>query len=118
MRTFKLAVASEGITLTRTPACIIVGAIESRSIEFHMGLMFGEMLHRQIGALRLLERAHPFGNFIVLLDLGELLEIAPDNRIGLRRAPDRSPVFRWPPPDARLHCRHAAWKRGPMSPSR
>ena len=38
IRTFRLAVASEGITLTRTPACNIVGAIVSRSIEFHIGL--------------------------------------------------------------------------------
>ena len=60
--------------MTRTPACNIVGAIVSRSIEFHMGLCSERCFDRQIGALGLLERAHPFCDFVVF-DLGELLEI-------------------------------------------
>ena len=79
--------------------------------------LFGEMLDRQIGALGLLERAHPFGNFIVLFDLRKLLEITPDNRIGLSGHLISSPVSQWLPPSGLRRCLRAAWKRGPKVPS-
>ena len=43
------------------------------------GALVGEMLVGEVGALRLLERAHPFGD-VVILDFGELLEIAENDR--------------------------------------
>jgi len=53
---------------------MIVGVIESRSIEFHMGLS-SERCFTARSARSAVERAHPFGR-VVILDLGELFEVA------------------------------------------
>ena len=60
MRTFRLAVASEGITFARTPlpACIVgdIGIAQHRAP--HRAVL-GEMcLPQEIGALQLFQRAH------------------------------------------------------------